>query len=679
MSASTGPPASPIGHELTADDYVRLAARWITPEIALEQKLSRITSIEGCEMFGRKTGNLAGVLIPNTDPWNERHVREYRLRLDHPRLERRADGTEHEGQKYLQPPGRPNLAYIPVGITPAMLDDVNVPILILEGEFKAMAALRCARWESESPRFVPVALAGVCNFRGTVGKTTGPDGDRRDVHGVIPDIERIPWKGRRVIIAYDSDAKTNPKVGAARSMLARELVERGAVVGFLEWAPGEGKGLDDWLATVGPDKVLQAIAEVSFGDWRSRLLYSLDGGLMACYENAALMFEHSGAWDGVLGFNEFTGGYHVLRPPPSPVHAAIGQEVTDTFDVEATRWLERKGVMLKPSGVHVVINMVAERNPFHPVRDYLNSLPPWDNVERIGIWLRDYCRVLHSDTDPHEFAMAAGRKFLISAIARVMRPGSKADHVLVLEGLQGIGKSTVVRILAGDEFYSDQLGDLDSKDASMQLRGTWIMELAELGALLRTESARSKAFFTRQTERFRLPYGRRVVAVPRQCVFIGTINSDVYLLDETGNRRYWPVYCTGPIKLDELRRDRDQLWAEALHAYRADEHWWLEDQSLIAEAIEEQADRYVEDPWQEMIMEYIEGTDTHAGKGRKEDVSVWEVLREGLFLGTDKCDQRAANRAARCLQALGWRRFRAREGEKREQRYRRHYSYRPTS
>jgi hypothetical protein len=672
MSASTGPPASPIGHDLTADDCVRLAARWITMEIALEQKLSRITSIEGLEMFGRKTGNLAGLLIPNTDPWeDDRHVRENRLRLDHPPMERRADGTLREGQKYLQPPGRPNLAYVPVGVTREILDDVRVPILITEGEFKAMAALRCARWESESLRFVPVALAGVCNFRGTVGKITGPDGDRRDVHGVIPDIERIPWKGRRVIIAYDSDAKTNSKVCATRWTFSRELTDRGASVGILEWPPGDGKGIDDWLAKVGPQKVLEAIQEVHFGDWRSRLIYNREGDLVAGFDNAALMFEHSGEWENVLGYNEFTGGYYVLRAPPSPVHVPIGLEITDTFDIEATRWLERKGVFLKPTGVHAVINMAAERNPFHPVRDYLNSLPPWDKVERLGTWLCDYCRVIHSDTEPHLFAMAAGRKFLISAVARVMQPGSKADHVLVLEGLQGIGKSTVVRILAGDEFYSDQLSDLESKDASMQLRGAWIIELAELEQLLRTESPRAKAFFMRQAERFRLPYGRRLVSVPRQCVFIGTINSETYLADSSGGRRYWPAYCTGPIKLGELRRDRDQIWAEALHAYRANEHWWLEDAALIAEAIEEQAARYLEDPWQGNIADYLNGLGDHLAKGRKEDVSVWEVLREGLWLTADKCDQRTANRAARCLQVLGWRRYRAREGGKREQRYRR--------
>jgi predicted P-loop ATPase len=662
--------AGQIGQDLTPEDYARLAERWITPELAAEAGLRRVTSLEGRDMFGRKKGDLAGIVISNRDPWNGGQDREYRLRLDHLPIEQRADGSRREGQKYIQPPGRGNLLYFPVGVTPEMLADVRLPILITEGEFKAIAAWRCACFENDSPRFVPVAVAGVWNFRGTVGKTTGPNGSRRDVGGVIPDIERISWTGRQVIIAYDTDVKTNSKVRIARWVLRNELLDRHATIGILEWPAGDGKGIDDWLAKVGPEKVLKAIADIHFGDWRSRLIYTQQGNLAACIDNAALMLEHNGAWEGVLAYNEFDGGYYVRRPPPEPVHAEVGEEITDIFDTEVTRWLERKHIMVTPSVVHQVVNLVARRNSFHPVRDYLNSLPSWDRTERIGTWLRDYCGVVHSDVAPNHFAMAAGRKFLISAVARVFGPGSKVDHVLVIEGVQGLGKSTVVRILAGDEFYSDQLGELGSKDASMQLRGVWIMELAELGQLLRTENAQAKAFFTRQMERFRPPYGRRLVAMPRQCVFVGTINSDSYLLDETGNRRYWPVYATA-VKLDKLRQDRDRLWAEALHAYRKGERCWLEDKQLIEEAIEEQRDRYVEDPWQARIREYVDGKGSHTGKEPKEDVSIWEVLRDGLWLTAEKCDQRAANRVVRCLTALDWRRYRARDGEKREPRYRR--------
>jgi predicted P-loop ATPase len=640
---------------LTTDDYARLAERWITPELADQARLCRVASLEAHKLFQRKKGDLNGMLIPNLDPWNSGQIRQYRERLDHPAVEQLADGTTREGHKYLQPPGGPSLAYFPAGVTVAMLEDVALPILITQGEYKAIAAWRCACWESARPRFVSLAVAGLWSWKG-------------EEAGLIPDIARIAWRGRKVILAYDVDAKVNPKVRGARWRLTSALVDQGAVVGILEWPPENGKGIDDWLARVGPEPVLEAIRQVNFGDWHSRLIRSADGDLAACIDNAALMFEHSPDWEEVLGYNEFDGGYYVRRPPPSPVHAQPGEEITDIFDTEAVRWLERRHVMVTPSVVHAVVNLVAHRNPFHPVREYLHGLPQWDGEERLSTWLRDYCGVIHSDVCPNCFAMEAGRKFLISAVARIEQPGCKADHVLVFEGLQGIGKSEVPRILAGDKFFTDDLAELGSKDSGMQVRGVWMLELAELGQLIRADPVAAKAFFTRQTERFRPPYGRRLIRVPRQCVFVGTTNNDIWMQDETGNRRYWPVRC-GQLKLEDLRRDRDQLWAEAMHAYRQGEHWWLETRDLIQEALEEQQGRLAEDPWREHISAYVNNEDYFGEKIRQDGITVWQVLRQCLDMDIDKMDQRAANRVARCLKALGWERRRSREDGEREWRY----------
>jgi predicted P-loop ATPase len=644
-----------FGDRLTPEDYSRLQARWIPAAMADQAGIRRVTSLVGQEMFGRKRGNLAGAIIPNIAPWDNGQVREYTLRLDHPPLEQRADGSLRETGKYIQPPGRPNLLYFPVGVTTQMLEDVRLPVFIVEGPLKAIAAFRLARHNAAVPRFLPVAVAGVYNFRGTIGKTTGPNGDRRDVKGVIPDIERIVLKGRPAIIAYDADAESNPKVRAARWRLSTALVERGVAVGLLEWPIEEGKGIDDWLATVGPEKVLAAIGNVTFGDWRSRLLRNDSGKLIACYDNAALMLENSAEWVGVLAYSEFTGGYAIRRPPPAPVTAAVGEEITDVFDTEATRWLERKGALARPDMVRRVVDLLARRNSFHPVIDYLNSLPPWDGVKRIGTWLIDYCGVASSDEQPNIYAMAVGEKFLTSAIARVKQPGCKVDHVLVLEGLQNIGKSTVVRILAGDDWFSDQLSEMGGKDCSMQLRGKWIIELSELDALNRVETARAKAFFSQQSERFRLPYGSRIVEIKRQCVFMGTTNSDTWPKDETGGRRFWPVRCSGPIDLDGLRRDRDQLWAEALAAYEAGAKWWLDEPELIAEALEEQRGRYEDDPWQESVIKFAEQeADTADGS-----VTIAQILlRIGVELQNQ--DQGKRNRVARCLKSAGWERFRKR-------------------
>jgi predicted P-loop ATPase len=672
-------PPTAWGGELNAADYSGLDARWITRELAEAAGLRRVDSITGREMFRRARGDLAGIIIPNVAPWDTGHVREYRERLDSPDLEFRADGSFKETNKYIQPPGRGNLLYFPPGVCLPMLEDFNLPVIVTEGEFKSLALWRLANHRIASPRFLPIAITGVWNWRGTVAKVTGANGRRRDVKGVISDLERIAWKGRRVVIAFDADSENNHKVRAARWRLAAVLIERGALVGPLEWPVEEGKGIDDRLASIGPDSVLADIAAVQFGDWRTRLLRNEKGRILSCYENVALFLENSPEWAGVLGYNEFTAGFAVLKTPPSPVSAEPGSEIEDYFDTELIRWLERRMQLVSPDLVRRVVDVVARRNSFHPVRDYLESLPPWDGTPRIGTWLIDYCGVESSDSNPNIYAMAVGEKFLIGAVKRIMEPGLKCDSVLVLEGPQGLGKSTVPRILASDDWFSDQLADMGSKDASMQLRGVWIVELSELDVLNRAELARAKAFLTQQTERFRLPYGRRVVHVPRQCVFVGTTNADSWLKDETGGRRFWPVRCR-QIDLDGLRRDRDQFWAEALHHCRAGATWWLDDGTVIRCAIEEQQGRYQADVWHETIAKWLEapvprmdenGEHVVAFRATRDSVTVDEVLHHCIRKPLPMWTQSDKNRVAACLTSLGWERHRVGPRKAREWRYRR--------
>jgi Virulence-associated protein E len=172
------------------------------------------------------------------------------------------------------------------------------------------------------------------------------------------------------------------------------------------------------------------------------------------------------------------------------------------------------------------------------------------------------------------------------------------------------------------------------------LRGVWIVELSELDVLNRAELARAKAFLSQQTERFRLPYGRRIIHVPRQCVFVGTTNADSWLKDETGGRRFWPVRCR-QIDLDGLRRDRDQLWAEALHLCRAGATWWLDEEDVIQDAIEEQKGRYQADVWQELRPAAADrGVASHRTASRPGGDSV-ELPPERV---AEERRQRAANR-----------------------------------
>jgi putative DNA primase/helicase len=339
----------------------------------------------------------------------------------------------------------------------------------------------------------------------------------------------------------------------------------------------------------------------------------------------------------------------------------------DHFDTETVRWLERRGLMVKPDLVRRVVDAVARRESYHPVRDYLETLPAWDGKPRIDSWLVDYCGVESSDANPNQYALAVGEKFLISAVARIMDPGCKVDHILVLEGEQGIGKSSAARTLAGT-WFTDQLGEMGSKDAAMQVRGVWIVELSELGSLGRSETAREKAFISQQIERFRLPYGHRLVQVPRQCVFIATTNSETWLKDETGGRRFWPVRC-GKIDLPAIQRDRDQLWAESLLRYRSGVKWWIEDPDVILHALEEQRGRYIEDVWQEKVAIYASEEAERSGSSFAHTVSISQIL---LWLGMEipRQDQASANRIARCLKLAGWKRVYVGPRGSREWRYR---------
>ena len=266
--------------------------------------------------------------------------------------------------------------------------------------------------------------------------------------------------------------------------------------------------------------------------------------------------------------------------------------------MRAAEWLQRRELNVTPMTVSRSVGAVAREITVHPVRDHLGALA-WDGVPRIETWA---CRYLGAEDTA--FNRSVGALWLISAVARIFRPGVKADHMLVLEGPQGARKSTALKILAGEDWFTDELPDLGSKDAAMHMQGVWIIEIAELDAIGKAEVSRIKAFLTRTTDRFRPPYGRYTIEVPRQCVFAGTVNPDTYLRDETGNRRFWPVRC-GTIDIDALARDRDQLWAEAVARFRAGAIWWIDTPELIAAAKSEQEKRYQGDAWDARIDRWL--------------------------------------------------------------------------
>ena len=259
-------------------------------------------------------------------------------------------------------------------------------------------------------------------------------------------------------------------------------------------------------------------------------------------------------------------------------------------------------------------------------------------TSRLDTWL-----IKHFHADDTPYIRAIGPRYLISAVARVFRPGCKVDHVLVLEGPQGKSKSEALRILAvNDAWFTDRLSHVASKDAAQELTGVLIVELAELDALTRASSSAIKSFLTCRRDRFRPPYGKHTINLPRQCIFAGTINpsAEGYLKDPTGARRIWPVACRGMIDLAGLEATRDQLWAEATHRFKQGKPWWLETPKLEALATVEQEARFVVDEWETPIREWL---------GTRAETSVAEVLTQVFKIAKEHHSQSAQNRVARIL------------------------------
>jgi putative DNA primase/helicase len=243
--------------------------------------------------------------------------------------------------------------------------------------------------------------------------------------------------------------------------------------------------------------------------------------------------------------------------------------------------------------------VIARKNQRHEIRDYLNSREH-DGVPRLDSFASRYL-----GTEDSAYTRKVSAITLISAVARIFHPGCKFDTVTVLEGEQGILKSSAILALFGI-WYTDSHLDIGSKDAYQGLRGAWGIELAEVDKYRGKDASQLKSFITSATDRYRPSYGRKVGDVPRQCVFIGTTNEHIYLGDWTGGRRWLPLKV-GKVDLKAIRCDRDQLWAEAVARYRAGEAWYGDSKEFREQARQEQEARTHEDGWLGPLENWLRG------------------------------------------------------------------------
>jgi predicted P-loop ATPase len=311
-------------------------------------------------------------------------------------------------------------------------------------------------------------------------------------------------------------------------------------------------------------------------------------------------------------------------------------------------------------------------NVFDPVRDYLDGLQ-WDGVPRLDRWLVRYCGA--EDTPLNR---AIGRKMLIAAVRRVRTPGCKFDYIVVLEGPQGQGKSSLLKILAGEDNFSDnEIIGLDKREQQEAIQGVWIYEMAELEGLHKSDVTKVKLFASKTADMARPAYARSRVDRPRRCILVATTNEDTYLRDTTGNRRFWPVKLLGVIlqsdgkrmiDLAGVERDREQLWAEAAVAEAGGEALVIPE-ALWGDVAVQQEARMEVDPWEDLLVgslatkmrngKTINGKFTVAADALGDPeyrVSTDYLLSDVLMLPKERQSNNHTKRLAAVMRALGWNR-----------------------
>ena len=396
--------------------------------------------------------------------------------------------------------------------------------------------------------------------------------------------------------------------------------------------------------------------------WKQQLNTTRAGTIANDYENILRAFRKSPQFEGSLRYNRRTKLIEIHKAPPwRPEMQGVGL----WEDADATlgaAWLAAEGFpKIKPAEIHAVVEAVAQGQGYDPLLEYLGALE-WDGVERLDGWLGRYCGVVVSSPGREAYARTVGRCWMVGAVARAFLPGCKMDTVLILEGAQGIRKSTALAVLGG-KWFAEFTIDLShgGKDALLSLASPWIVELAELNSLRRAEAKQIKSFLSATSDRYRTPYGRVVKDVPRGLVFAGSINPDggEYLLDTTGNRRFWPVTVPGVIDTEALERDRNQLWAEAVARFRRGEAWHITDAAVAGIAASEQENRAVsvqDDPWFDKIQAFI-------NDGNIVETKLTDIIEGALLLSTRDVTRLQMIRAAQIVTHLGFKKRHTRTGK----------------
>jgi putative DNA primase/helicase len=377
--------------------------------------------------------------------------------------------------------------------------------------------------------------------------------------------------------------------------LTKEQIDE--IKAALERAKGTPAEPPEPNAPADPPPIVEAAkpAARSRRDGAAKLICNESGKPISCLANAvSILRGFDPRWLGVLAYDQFSSAIVTRKSPPWG--GTVGQW-TSSDDVRAADYLNHVGIFVSSKVAAQAADIAARDSGFHPIREFLHSLK-WDRTRRLDNWLSTYL-----GAEASAWTKAAGSRWLISGVARAMKPGCQADYLLLLVGPQGAMKSSALQILAGDGWFRDHISSITSKDSRIELQGKWLVELGELAAKRNSTHEAMKSFLTCRIDSFRPVYGTRVVDYPRQAIFSASTNSRDSLSDETGNRRYWPV-SVGAINLEALRKDRAQLWAEAFARFQSGESWWLTTKELNALAEAEQDKNYSAGAYDDRILNW---------------------------------------------------------------------------
>ncbi len=412
--------------------------------------------------------------------------------------------------------------------------------------------------------------------------------------------------------------------------------------------------------------------EINNLEWMSKLEYDKKGRIVESGMNCKIILENDSNLQGILGYDSFRSRV-VMRHLPWRKVEKDTISWSDEDDADLRLYYERVyGLKVNRLLQDAFMSVMSARR-FHPIRRYLESLE-WDGNHRLETLFIDYLGAVEYDNG---YTKAVTRKALIAAIKRVFEPGCKFDYMTVFYGAQGLGKSTILSKL-GMEWYSDSVTAITGKESYEQIIGNWIVEMGELASLKKQEVEHIKLYISKCEDRFRKAFARNITDNPRQCVFFGTTNEQEFLIDRTGNRRFWPINCdkkaTKDIFKDLTQEEVNQIWAEAMWLYRnTKEPMYLEEKAIREQAEKLQQEHHVRDYREELIIDFLQtritsdwytlDSNEHIQMLKNEDLEM-EVEREKVcalevWVEALECDKTKMTNADRkfiqkVIESQGW-------------------------